>query len=146
MTDQTSKYHILSQSEGELKKFLSKKSKLHRRWGYYWDEVSKWRRLLFICRVNLERLLNEGGFNSDEGTITVRTVYVRCYKVDNDVLWTFSWKLTALKTKTRIFEQISTPSQGLYRKTRPKYASSCLMVWKNYIVLLHRNFDSKNLY
>ena len=25
MTDQTSKYHILSQSEGELKNFLSKK-------------------------------------------------------------------------------------------------------------------------
>ena len=75
MTDQTSKYHILSQSEGELKKIFVKKSKLHRRWGYYWDEVSNWRRLLFLCRVNLERLLNEGGFNSDEGTITVRTVY-----------------------------------------------------------------------
>ena len=26
--------------------------------------------------MNLERLLNRGGFNSDEGTITVRTVVV----------------------------------------------------------------------
>ena len=27
-----------------------------------------------MCQVNLVRLQNEGGFNSDEGTITVRTV------------------------------------------------------------------------
>ena len=29
-----------------------------------------------MCQVNLVRLQNGGGFNSDEGTITVRTVYV----------------------------------------------------------------------
>ena len=27
-----------------------------------------------MCQVNLVRLQNGGGFNSDEGTITVRTV------------------------------------------------------------------------
>ena len=28
-----------------------------------------------MCQVNLVRLQNGGGFNSDEGTITVRTVF-----------------------------------------------------------------------
>ena len=30
-----------------------------------------------MCQVNLVRLQNGGGFNSDEGTITVRTVFVQ---------------------------------------------------------------------
>ena len=30
-----------------------------------------------MCQVNLVRLQNGGGFNSDEGTITVRTVCSR---------------------------------------------------------------------
>ena len=29
-----------------------------------------------MCQVNLVRLQNGGGFNSDEGTITVRTVTI----------------------------------------------------------------------
>ena len=35
-----------------------------------------------MCQVNLVRLQNGGGFNSDEGTITVRTVpSVQCSKI-----------------------------------------------------------------